>query len=40
MRGGVFICLLCDLVAATEVPAEIDLDEDEGNCFSIEGSRV
>jgi hypothetical protein len=39
-EGGVFLGLLVELNVAAEVPAEADLDEDEGALLSIEGGRV
>ena len=40
MRGGVLLCLLVELNVASEVPVEVDLDEDEGALLFDEGGRV
>ena len=39
-EGGVFLGLFVELNVAAEVPAEADLDEDEGALLSVEGGRV
>jgi hypothetical protein len=39
-EGGVFLGLLVDLDVAAEVPAEADLDNDEGAQFPIERGRI
>ena len=40
MRGGIFLGLLVELNIVVKVPAEADIDKDEGPLISVEGSRV
>ncbi len=39
-KGGVFHVLLFDLILASKVSAESDLDDDEGALFLVEGGRI
>ena len=39
-EGGILLGLLAELNVAAEIPAEADLDEDEGALLSVEGGRV
>jgi hypothetical protein len=37
---GVFLGLLLELIVASEIHAETDLDDDEGAFFLVEGDRI